>query len=652
MTKRQGVGGTAVILACAAAVAASAAGPVRKASPPRIVAAAMLDADRDARADGVRLTYSMRVRHSADRDGRYPFTVGGYGIRSVGLAGGRSLMIRLVERSRPDPSARPAIRYRQTRSKPVTGRSGRQAGAQLFRGTRAHRRTPPPLIATTPTTTTTTTTSTTTPTPTALDADGDGSVDARDCAPRDAKIHPSAADVPDLAFVDSNCDGIDGTERAAIFASPKGNDANPGTKEKPKRQIQAAVQAAAGNGKYVLAAAGQYEGVSAASGVGIYGGYETDGWSRKDGLITLVANTGTFGAQGLFADGNTDVTLQLLSIRGSRQAYDAYGIRAINGSSLRLQRVTVTAGDGAPGAVGANGAAGRPGDPGLPGARGACDNNVHAEGGAGGASPVGRDGGKGGNGRYGARGQDGSPGIVGTPGGKGADAHGNEYTVHSGYSGANGSNGSAGTSGPGGTNTTELASGAGWQGRGGVDGVYGAPGNGGGGGGAGGGQYGILVLDGTGNAGGGGGGGGEGGRGGSGGRAGGGSFGVWLHASVLVAEKSTIAAGNGGAGGRGGNGGQAGSGGAGADGAYYCTNEIGFGGRGGRGGSGGQGGGAGGGAGGPSIGVFKLGGAQSRLTLSETKIVAGTPGAGGATGAGGTPAPRAEAGIAAAVYPS
>ena len=228
----------------------------------------MLDADRDARADGVRLTYSMRVRHSADRDGRYPFAVGGYGIRSVGLAGGRSLLIRLVERSKPDPSARPAIRYRQTRSKPVTARSGMQAGAQLFRRTRAHRRTPPPLVTTVPATTTTATTTTTTPTstPTALDADGDGYVDARDCAPRDAKVHPSAADVPDLGLVDSNCDGIDGTEKDATFASPKGNDANPGTKERPKRQIQAAVQAAAGKGKYVLAAAGQYEGVSAASG--------------------------------------------------------------------------------------------------------------------------------------------------------------------------------------------------------------------------------------------------------------------------------------------------------------------------------------------------------------------------------------------------
>ena len=619
----------------------------------------MLDADRDARADGVRLTYSMRVRHSADRDGRYPFAVGGYGIRSVGLAGGRSLLIRLVERSKPDPSARPAIRYRQTRSKPVTARSGMQAGTQLFRRTRAHRRTPPPLVTTVPATTTTATTTTTTPTstPTALDADGDGYVDARDCAPRDAKVHPSAADVPDLGLVDSNCDGIDGTEKDATFASPKGNDANPGTKERPKRQIQAAVQAAAGKGKYVLAAAGQYEGVSAASGVGIYGGYDADGWSRKAGLITLIADTGTFGAHGLFADGNTDVTLQLLSIRGSRQAYDAYGIRAINGSSLRLQRVTVTAGDGAPGAFGANGAAGRPGGAGLLGTRGACDHSVRAPGGAGGGSPAGRDGGKGGDGKYESRGADGAPGIAGTPGGLGGQATSGHTVVtvegdQTGDPGQRGSDGAPGPQGPGGSNSTSLAPASGWRGRDGVDGVYGAPGNGGGGGGAGGGQVGAFVVNGTGNGGGGGGGGGEGGRGGTGGRSGGGSFGVWLYASVLVAEKSTITAGDGGAGGRGGNGGPGGAGGAGGADNDYCLNEMGSGGAGGRGGNGGQGAGGGGGAGGPSIGIFKFGGAQTRLTLSETKVVAGTSGAGGANGAGGTPAPRAEAGIAAAVYSS
>jgi hypothetical protein len=651
------------VLAGVVVVAASAA-PVRKAKP-RIVAAAMLDADRDARADRVRLTYSMRVRHPVDRDGRYPFVVSGYQVRSVGAASGKSLVVLLVERVKPDPLARPAIRYRRTRSKPVVGR-GMQAAAQLFRAVRAHRRTPPAVVTTTPATTTQTTTAspsttpkpttTTTTTTTAVDSDRDGYLDAKDCAPKDAKIHPGAPDLPDLEFVDSNCDGIDGDEEDAIFVSPKGDDANPGTKEKPKRQIAAAVQAAAGKGKYVLAAAGSYEGVRVVSGVGVYGGYNPDSWSRKTELITLITNGPAFGSQGVFADGATGVTLQLLKIQGNRtEGTSAYGIRAFNGSSLRLQKVTVLAGDGAPGAPGANGAAGRAGGPGLDGATGACDNDVRAPGGAGGESPIGRDGGKGGDGKYGARGGDGQNGIVGTLGGKGGGAGpgggpGIPGGPHGGENGGNGSGGAPGASGPGGTNTTTLALTSGWQGRGGVAGVYGGPGNGGGGGGAGGGQTGYLVYDGTGNAGGGGGGGGEGGRGGSGGRAGGGSFGVWLFSSSLVAERSSIASGNGGAGGRGGNGGPGGAGGKGGVGYSYCAGEIAFGGDGGRGGNGGQGGGGGGGAGGPSIGIFKVG--TSTAKIDGTTVAAGTSGPGGAPGTGGAPAAKAEAGIRAAIYPS
>ena len=159
MTNKKSVVGPAMILAGAAAVVAtSAAAPVRKAPPPRIVAATMVDADGDARADGVRLAYSRPVRHSADRDGRYPFTVAGYGIRSVGVASGKSLLIRLVERPQPDSAAGrdslPAYA-----AKPVSRDSGMQAGTQLFAQFARTPSEPPPLITTarprhSPTTTT------------------------------------------------------------------------------------------------------------------------------------------------------------------------------------------------------------------------------------------------------------------------------------------------------------------------------------------------------------------------------------------------------------------------------------------------------------------------------------------------------------------
>src|SRR5262245_4314 len=95
----------ALVVAMVLPVAASSA--ALQAKPPRIVSAAMQDSDRDARADSVRVTYSTRIRHVRDRDGRYPFAVTGYRIRSVGRAFGKSLVVVLVEHAQPDTNARP-----------------------------------------------------------------------------------------------------------------------------------------------------------------------------------------------------------------------------------------------------------------------------------------------------------------------------------------------------------------------------------------------------------------------------------------------------------------------------------------------------------------------------------------------------------------
>src|SRR5262245_3709565 len=311
---------------------APAAAPDGK--PPRFVAAAMLDVDGDSLADRVRLTYSERVRHIVDRDGRYPFTVSGYRIRSVGKASGKALVVVLVEHGQPDPAATPRVRYRRTKAQPVRDVAGNQALGQLFARTKAHGHLP---AGTTPA-------PSPTPTPTPTDTDGDGTVDTADCAPKNAAIHPGAADVPDLEFVDSNCDGIDGTERDAVFAASNGNDANPGTKARPKRQIQAALQAAVTDKKpYVLVAFGTYEGVSLASRVSIYGGYDPQSWARRDrfpgpGENGLPSVRGT--GQGVLSDGAKDVVLQHLSIEGAAgggAGASAYGIRAIGGSGLPPQ---------------------------------------------------------------------------------------------------------------------------------------------------------------------------------------------------------------------------------------------------------------------------------------------------------------------------
>jgi hypothetical protein len=618
-------------------VAGAAAAPDRK--PPRIVAAVMVDADRDLQADRVRLAYSERVRHAVDRDGKYPFAVAGYRIRSVGAASGKTVVISLVEKTAPDHLARPSIRYRRTMSKPVRDRAGNQALSQSFRRTRAHGNAPPEPPPPPPP-----------PPPPQQDSDGDGYVDTQDCAPADRTINPGAADLPDLSFVDANCDGIDGTEKNAVFASPNGNDANVGTKTSPKRQIQAAVTAAVGTGRYVLAARGSYGRVVLATNVAIYGGYDPADWSRPENGPTQI----TGGPEGILATNAQGVILQLLGVQGNNGGVSersAYGIRAINGSSLTLQRVTVTAGNGMTGATGANGRPGlNGGNGGLPSiAAPYCDwvdDSFQDLGGAGGDSPVGRLGGKGGKQGAGEDGGPGGTGLFGTPGGAGGKS-GNPGKP--GANGRDGTTGASGLGGDGGTNSTALAA-ATWIGVDAGFGRIGDAGNGGGGGGGGGGQTGVFVDDGTGNPGGGGGGGGGPGFAGDGGRFGGGSFGVYLHNSTVVTEAGSIAAGQGGAGGRGGDGGPGGVGGVGAPGDDECLSEVGRGGTGGRGGDGGLGGAGGGGAGGPSIGVMKVG--TSTATLTSTTVQVGQPGPGGALGSGGTVgAVPSQAGIAQAFYP-
>ncbi len=492
--------------------------------------------------------------------------------------------------------------------------------------------------------TTTATTTTTAPAP--ADSDGDGTPNAQDCAPNDASIHPGAPDLPDLSFVDSNCDGIDGTAANAIFVSPNGTDANPGTMDKPMRQIQAAVLQAVNSRKDVYVAAGSYTHVAAETGVGIYGGYDPKNWSRASGNTTVIAGS----PEAILVDDSKAVVIQLVSANGSPGpgVASAYGIRAVNGSSLTLQNVTITAAAGSAGTAGANGVPGIDGMAGTDGAPGQCDDTNGAAGGHGGSSPAGMPGGDGGNGgNHAETGNDGAPGATGGGGTRGGAGGATGSKGSPGGIGDEGADGAPGRTGSGGTSATPNAA---WAGQNGVNGTNGRPGNGGGGGGGGGGQAGVLVADGNGNGGGGGGGGATAGTLGGGGSSGGGSFGIYLFASTLAVESSSITAGNGGVGGRGGNGGVGGAGGAPGRGGKVCLTEVGAGGDGGGGGNGGTGGGGGGGQGGPSLGIFKVG--TSTATVSSSTIKVGTGGPGGAGGVGGlgTPGPG-QNGVAQGIYP-
>jgi hypothetical protein len=433
-----------------------------------------------------------------------------------------------------------------------------------------------------------------------------------------------------------------------LFVATTGKDSSPGTQAKPFLTVSAAVAAAAtstppfavdvGGGSY-----NEGTGVTVTSGITIEGGFDPATWVQSASTVTTVSGA----PQAVYADGATGVILENLTLDGNPPAgsgQTAYGVRAIDGSALTLDNVTVSAAAGSDGASGSTGAPGAVGGTGTAGGNGSTSDC--GSGGPGGTSDAG-PGGRGGDG--GCNAGDGAVGTTGTSvvleaGGTGGAAGMNPADM-------NGGNGDPGTDADmaangGGGGIDELAGQTtAWvDGDGFNDARFGLIGAGGGGGGGGAGAAGMCVgmppkcifFDGGG--GGGGGGGGAGGSGGNPGQGGGGSFGIWLWNSSITLSSSVVQAGHGGRGGTGGAGGHGGLGGPGGSGGTALS--AGSGGGGGQGGEGGGGGGGGGGAGGPSIGIFLAGTSTATADASDT-ITFGTggfvglPGFGGGGGTGG-----------------
>jgi hypothetical protein len=491
------------------------------------------------------------------------------------------------------------------------------------------------------------------------DYDGDGVV-AGDCAPLDPAVHPGAPDLPDLAFEDANCDGMDGTPAGGIFLVPSGNDGNPGTQGQPVATLTKAIQLAAAQGKDVYAAVGDYTRADVAgatrNGIGIYGGYQFPSWSRTKSIATTITGT----TEGMVVSDATGIELQLVTVQGQNSGVtgsSTYGLRAVR-ASVALVGATVAAGNGRDGLDrAADTVAPSPPTKAADGGPGQCGVSP-GQGGNNGwlSSPK---GGAGGNGAS----SDGDPALPestkwdGKPGTAGANSstvgggvilgggggpkglYGNNTPNNvSGQNGKPGNTGGNGTNGPRGNNSTSSA-GEAWAGESGASGTAGTHGSAGGGGGGGAARTGWDW--GSGAGGGQGGHGGFAGAGGLGGGAAGGSFAVYASDSTVVATKSTLTAGTGGTGGDGAAGEPGGGGGApgaGRD-VLDCGTTVGGSGAGGTGGSGGNGGAGGGGAGGPSTAFFRAGGshfAQQASTLTNAGAGGGgaSPGNAGLGGAG------------------
>lgn len=500
---------------------------------------------------------------------------------------------------------------------------------------------------------------------------------------------PNAVDDPDDAFTDTNCDGVDGDVARGIFVATGGSDSTTCglAPADPCSTITHALERAIAEARdAVFVQAGTYDEILVLlEGVSVWGGYATD-WSRgaaTDPAHRVIVSGGqdtstggedeylTVRAHELVAE----VTIADLVLQGPDASGDvsgngrsSYGLH-VAGAKVRLERVEIYAGDGAPGAPGADGQdavivgreAHMDGDLGGDGLESdsLCDVSSRGSGGTRGtnactSSPSSRDmdGGRGGEGGLrdtdcgwcgacvvcgdcsSTGGQDGSDGDF-RSGSFGERGYGSTE-LDGACSASADPNGNAGMvlNGSGGVRATGgVVSSMYWYARAGGGGGTGE--NGGGGGGGGGSAGCDAGRDASGAGGGGGGAGGCAARGGGGGGGGGGgSFGVFAYSGEVTLVACTIVRGDGGAGGAGGRGGRGQDPGLGNDGGAHPGSATP--GAGGPGGHGGHGGGGAGGQGGRSVGVCSMPGTVMSLDVA---VSGGAAGVGGPRGAHAPAAP-------------
>ncbi|MDD5309782.1 MAG: hypothetical protein PHU25_20895 [Deltaproteobacteria bacterium] len=459
--------------------------------------------------------------------------------------------------------------------------------------------------------------------------------------------------IPSDAVESFDCDDESSTSAFIFVDGVAGGDANPGTRLRPMKTIQAALfEAQTRNGYYftpvvhgIVVTTGNYSGkVTLVNGVSILGGFSTQRndfgdlyWFRlDDGDRTVIENstveTGPKRVTTIHAANITEPTLlDRLTIQASVAAgstgVNIHAIYANNADGLYLRDVTATA-SAAP--VGADGAqtAQQPLH-GLPGNKNGtpAQNNLC------------------GTGWERTKGGHGGP----YTGGAELDGEPNPFDMKRGTSDCTTPVSGCGTTctcdwddvctatpvpgpgtpGPDGANAapiSSLVSGGYWASGGQLEGARGQAGYGGGGGAG----FTLYTPNPCSNvvvSGGGGGAGGCGGSPGEGGEQGGSSFGLFILGSTgLTAERCAFAAGNAGTGGGGGPGGEGGNGG--VSGKPDGHPEA----NGGDGGAGGRGGNGVGGNGGLSCGIF-ADEALEGFTLTSVTHTRGANGAGGSGGA-------------------
>lgn len=204
---------------------------------------------------------------------------------------------------------------------------------------------------------------------------GNTDVDPPDVDFRDvlgARTYPAVG----AAYVDENCDGIDGVIGDALFVRAGAAPGGTGTRAAPFATIGAAMAAFPGSGKaYILVATGIYvESVTLVEGVELHGGYASD-FSRRNivsfpTVIQPIAPppgnyTAAIVANGI--DGATDTIVSGFVLTGYDVAYtpgsgaggSTYAVHVTDSdASLVLVNNRITGGEGGRGARGGAGGVG------------------------------------------------------------------------------------------------------------------------------------------------------------------------------------------------------------------------------------------------------------------------------------------------------
>ena len=481
-------------------------------------------------------------------------------------------------------------------------------------------------------------------------------------------------ETPSGAFLDENCDGIDGDVTTGIFVVASGGATSGQCAQGSPCTLTRGLALVTSSRSEIYLSAGTYSGAFALPNFArLFGGYSA-AWVRKSrseaGHTVTIQGSGQVSGQYIAVQAiSVNVELHDLIVRGANvpggasgydangRGYSSYGLYA-RSSTVVARRCEISGGNGGAGRVGTPGTAasstragtGTKGSDALAFSLGTFDCGRQGGGPAAtnscsGGTPNGGAGGQGGKadtacdcwnpfgGSCDATGGDSGSAAASTPSGHGGAGSGGspEQIGRDGGAGQT----SHGSGGGGATGNRGYLDSFFWQGNSGNPGTLGSNATGGGGGGGSGGSDGGGAFGGDARGAGGGGGGAGGCRSttaGTGGSPGGGSFGVFGFQTTFNFDFVTFGKGSGGGGGAGGAGGAGQLGGFGGQGGGG-SGRVQPGGKGGNGGDGGNSGAGGGGAGGVAFGLFSF---QSTITNSNANYISGGGGGGAGPGGSGT----------------